>query len=295
MAMAPTNGREVARRGNSMDTFKQLFDKAKPSLAMVAPKHITPDRMIKVALVAISRTPKLMECSPESILKSFMQAGELGLDVGGALGHAYLVPFYNNQAKRMEAQFIVGYRGLIDLARRSGQIDSIEARVVYERDFFDCDYGLDPKLIHRPCMTGDRGKIIAAYAVARIKGCDRPQLELMTIDEIQAIRARSKAGNSGPWVSDFSEMSRKTVVRRLCKYLPLSVEMAQALDVTDTVEFGASGPVDYEMPAQMVTEDAEPASAADALADKLGGPITANGNTMGDVTGQTVIPGTEGE
>lgn len=209
------------------------------SLADVAPKHITKERIVKLALVAASRQPKLFECTPQSFLQSVMKSAELGLDCVGTLGQGYLVPYYNGKIKAFECQFIVGYQGLIELARRSGNISRIESRVVYEKDEFVVEYGLEPKLIHKPYLGGDRGKIVCVYAIAELKDGSR-QVEVMTLDEVERIRDRSKAKEGGPWVTDFAEMARKTVIRRLAKYLPLSPELAKAIE-TDDQQFDYHG------------------------------------------------------
>lgn len=219
-------------------SLKTLFEGSRPAISQVLPKHLTADRILKVTLAATSRTPKLLECTQSSILQSVMQAAQLGLEPGSPLGHAYLVPYYNkpkDQPGRMECQLIVGYRGLIDLARRSGQIDSIEARAVYEHDKFKVSYGLVQVLEHEPFLDGDPGQLVAVYALARIKS-GLPQIEVMTRTQVDGIKAKSKASQYGPWVDHFDEMARKTVVRRLCKYLPLTVELADALEADERRE-----------------------------------------------------------
>ena len=228
------------------------------SLQDVIPKHITSDRIVKIALVAMSRQPKLFECTPQSVLQSVMKSAELGLDCVGTLGQGYLVPYYNGSINALECQFIPGYQGLISLARRSGEISRIESRVVYANDIFDFEYGLNQKLVHKPSLTGERGDITCVYAIAEIKEGGQ-QLEIMTIDEVNGIMGRSKSRNRnkelvGPWVTDFSEMARKTVIRRICKYLPLSAELSKAFEadnkqfdydrhnaVAESTQLGAAG------------------------------------------------------
>lgn len=211
-------------------TLGQFLELRATHLARVLPRHLTPERVIKVAAIAWNKTPKLRECDMESIFMAVMQAAELGLEPGGALGHAYLVPYGST------CQLIPGYRGLIELARRSGEIESIEAHIVYERDKFTLRFGLDPKLEHEPFLDGDPGKVRFTYAVAKLKG-GAYQFEVMTLAQVERIRERSRAGKNGPWVTDFEEMARKTVIRRLCKYLPLSAEksetLAKALEIDD--------------------------------------------------------------
>ncbi len=225
----------VARRKDHLSGLlsKESFQN---SLRDVLPKHLTPERIVKMALVAASRQPKLYECTDASIVQAIMKSGELGLDCTGTLGQGYLVPYFNSKIKKLECQFIAGYQGLINLARRSGNIKRIESRVVYEADTFSVDYGTDQSLTHKPYLGDeDKGNIVCVYAIAEMVG-GGTQIEIMTLAEVQGIQGRSKAGKSGPWSTDFSEMARKTVIRRIAKYLPLSPELETAL-VADDAQF----------------------------------------------------------
>jgi len=228
-----------------LNSVKALLNASKDAIASRLPRHLTADRMLKVALTSINKTPKLLECSRESLMMSIMQAAELGLEPGGALGEGYLIP-YNCKVKdadgkerwQQQCQFIPGYRGLIALARRSGQIISIEAHPVHTKDEFSCGLGLDPFLKHIPAWEEtDPGALRFVYAVAKLKD-GGTQFEVMSKMQVEAIRARSKAGDFGPWKTDYEEMARKTVVRRLFKYLPVSVEMPQALEIQASTEAG---------------------------------------------------------
>jgi len=237
IAERPNNA--VARRvDNPANSLKQLLESRRDSIAAVLPKHLDADRLLKIALVAVSKNELLMKCSQTSILQSVMTAAQLGLDCGGALGSAYLVPFYDNKKGGYECQLVVGYRGLIDLARRSGQIVSIEARIVYEGDTFDLDYSIEgAKLVHKPCLDGEPGKMRLVYGVATLKDGGH-QFELMTRAQIDKIKAISQSGKKGfgPWADHYDEMARKTVVKRLAKYLPISVELADAIDSDNKAE-----------------------------------------------------------
>lgn len=227
-----------------LNSVKSLIEASKGAIASRLPKHVTVDRITRVALTAVNKNPELLECSRDSLMLSIMQAAELGLEPGGALGEGYLIPFNNKvKVKGVEvwvkqAQFIPGYRGLISLARRSGQILSIEAHVVHDGDKFECCFGLDPRLEHTPDWDADgSGALKFVYAVAKLKD-GGTQFEVMSKAAVEAIRLRSKAGNGSPWKTDYEEMARKTVIRRLFKYLPVSVEMAQALDIQAGAEAG---------------------------------------------------------
>jgi len=246
-------------------TIRDMLEKSRDRIGDVLPRHMTPERLIRVALAATSRTPQLLQCSPKSLVLAVMHAAQLGLEAGSPLGSAYLVP-YRNKNGGYDCQLIVGYRGLIDLARRSGDIMKIEARIVHKKDSFKCLFGTENELTHEPYLKGDAGEVTAVYAVAKLRDGDT-QVEVMTREQIDGIRNRSRAGRSGPWVTDYEEMARKTVVRRLAKYLPLSPEMNNALDLDARAEMGDSGVdiIDIELPEEVHVEAAEPQSRNDEV------------------------------
>jgi recombination protein RecT len=150
-------------------SVKKFFESQKATMAAVLPKHMDAERMLKLALGALRTTPKLMQCRTDSLFGSIVQCAQLGLEPNTPLGHAYLLPFENRQKGITEVQIILGYKGLIDLARRSGQIVSIAAHEVCQKDHFEYEYGLDEKLVHRPAL-GERGPVIAFYAAAKLVG-----------------------------------------------------------------------------------------------------------------------------
>ena len=220
-------------------TLASYFDSRKKALAAVLPKHMTADRVCRIVLSAASRTPKLLECTPESVYLACHSAAQLGLEPGGPLGHAYLVPFFNNKNQKMECQYIPGYKGLIDLARRSGHISTIYAYSVHRDDKLEFELGLEPKLKHVPSLTiaPTRENMTHVYACAHLTDGGR-QFVVMTTPEVESIRARSKARDSGPWMTDYLEMAKKTAVKRLVKMLPMSIELADAIAHEDKVEYG---------------------------------------------------------
>lgn len=258
-------------------TLKHLLDRQESAIQAILPKHMTADRLIKTALVAVNKVPALLDCTPMSVLKATMEAAELGLDFTGNLGQAYLVPFnckvqVNGQPDRweMQATFMPGYRGLITLARRSGEIRAIEARLVYAGDEFTLEYGLEPKMVHNPCLdAAKRGKPVHVYAIARFKeeGVD-PQCEVMTHGEVEHIRSKSKAKNASAWTNDWGEMARKTVVKRLSKYLPLSPELAKAIEI-DNERFGYEDSPGITI--TQVSPPTAPGARSEALVAKLKG------------------------
>ena len=205
------------------DTAVSLVEKMKPQIEKALPQHIGLERFTRIALTTIRQNPQLLNCDKSSLLGSIMQAAQLGLEPN-MLGSCYIIPFKDNKKGITEATFILGYRGMIDLVRRSGNIKSIYAHEVRENDEFDYEYGLDPNLKHKPAMK-DRGNLIGFYAVAHFKDGGY-QFEFMPIEEIEKRRMRSAAARSksSPWHSDYEEMGKKTVIRHMFKYLPLSVE-----------------------------------------------------------------------
>ncbi|EBG7290664.1 recombination protein RecT [Salmonella enterica] len=205
----------------------------KEQLAVALPRHMTAERMIRIATTEIRKVPALGDCDTMSFVSAIVQCSQLGLEPGGALGHAYLLPFgnKNEMSGKKNVQLIIGYRGMIDLARRSGQIASLSARVVREGDDFSFEFGLEEKLVHRPGENED-APVTHVYAVARLKD-GGTQFEVMTRKQIELVRAQSKAGNNGPWVTHWEEMAKKTAIRRLFKYLPVSIEIQRAVSMDE--------------------------------------------------------------
>lgn len=247
------------------DSMVQALRDAVP---ITAAKFLTAERITKIVTTALDRSPKLLECEPRSILRSVIEIVQLGLEPGGPLGHAYLVPY----GKQCTA--ILGYRGLIALARRSGSVESVYSEIIYEGDEYTLEYGSDPKLVHKPKLGGQSGPAIAAYCVAKFVGGGQ-HIEVMTAAQIDGIRARSKASGSGPWVTDWAEMARKTVVRRASKYWPLATEeaslIAQAIDVDARNDF-------VESTCEIV---ADKSSRVDKLAAKLEAPKSSEWDDVG--------------
>ena len=287
----------VKQQDPRMNAIKRQLDEGKRLIAQVAPKHLTADRMVRLAMLAVSKQPKLAECSPLSILKSMMVASELGLEPGGALGHGYLVPYRVNQAKRgeparwvNECQFIAGYRGLAKLARNSGEIEIVEAHPVYPGDKFVVRRGTVTDLIHEPDYQsgGDRTSgATCYYAMARYKS-GAVQFEVMTRGQIEAImRSTQSKGDYGPWLDHFDEQARKTCIRRLAKSLPLESEkhkdLLRALEVADARD---EGDVDIEIPVDVVAVE-EPASPNDATKQTLKAKTNAAKPSTGPTTAQT--------
>lgn len=227
------------------DQIAHLLEKKKGEISKMLPKHLNAERLMKVAQIAATTTPALLECEVPSLVGAIGQCAQMGLEPNTVLGHAYLVPFNTKRKDRngnekwvKSVQVIIGYKGLIDLARRSGQIVSISAHEVCENDDFELIYGLEEKLNHRPYMNGDRGPVVGFYAVAKLKDGGNA-FEFMNLHQINEIMKSSQSkGNYGPWKDHFVEMGRKTVIRRLAKYLPLSIEFQTAATLDAKAEQG---------------------------------------------------------
>ena len=256
-----------------LNTIKAYLEKSKGHIADVLPKHMSPEKMIRICSAAASRNPMLLECEPLSFVSAVITSSQLGLEPVGPLQEAYLIPYKNNKTGQYEAQFQPGFRGLIKLARNSGEIAGIEAHIVYEADDFSVSYGTDSKIHHIPTLTDEPGKPVAVYAVAYFKDQGvRPQFEVLTPAQVEHIRKKSRASDNGPWKTDTDEMWRKTAVKRLCKYLPLSAELATAIDLDNRAEVGESqrDVIDVDLTEQD-PEEMEGPTKTEQIAEKLNG------------------------
>lgn len=203
-------------------------DGFKKALAQALPKMLTADRFVRIAITAMTRTPKLKDCDRATFFNALLTLAQLGIEPDGRRAH--LIPFENRKRGVLECQLIIDYKGLAELAYRSGMVSSLHADVVCEKDGFEYDRGQIVR--HVISYKEPRGEAYAAYAICRFKDGSE-KCEVMSRDEIEGIRKRSRAGNSGPWVSDWQEMAKKTVFRRLSKWLPLSAEVRDAFDKDD--------------------------------------------------------------
>jgi recombination protein RecT len=212
------------QEGSTKETIQQLMAKYKSSIANALPKHLTPERMMRLVFTEIRRVPALEKCDAMSLLGTVIQLAQLGLEPGPALGQAYLIPY------KEECTLVIGYRGMVTLARNSGQILSISARAVYDGDDFRVQYGTQEQIVHVPMFK--TAVLTHVYAVAQLQG-GGVQFDCMSMGEVEAIRQQYAHEKSPAWKNSYDEMAKKTVVRRLFKLLPMSVELAAALDVEE--------------------------------------------------------------
>lgn len=239
--------------------IQKLLESRKQQFMQAMPKHISFDKFLRVVMTSLISNPKLMECDKGELMLKLMHCATLGLQPDGLNGEAYLIPFNNNRAKRTDCQMIIGYKGLIKLARQSGELTSINAFTVHENDtlildaFKGCSY--------ERLTKGDRGEVIGFLGVALFKGGDAYQYKYMSIEEVESVRDNSQGYQAAkrfakngkinsPWESHFEAMAEKTVIRRLCKLLPSSVELNNALHIETLQEAGK----DYSFDDGIVTE-----------------------------------------
>lgn len=252
------------QQGGSLTTIKAWLqnDQFKGAIAQALPKHVTPDRFLRVAITAVTKTPKLAQCEQASFLNSLLTLSQLGLEPDGRRAH--LIPFENRKRGVVECQLIVDYKGMVELVMRSGLVSYIHADVVKEHDEFIHDKG--QLISHRIDFKSPRGKPYAFYALCKMKD-GTEKCEVMTLEEVEAIRQRSRASSNGPWVTDFNEMGKKTVFKRLSKWLPFSPEIREAIEVDDD-QYEASA---YVAPTATVQHGTKSDQLADMLTAKFEG------------------------
>ena len=216
-------------------TMKDYVNIMMPEIKKALPNTITPERFSRIVLSAISNNKQLQQCTPTSFLAGMMNAAQLGLEPNTPLGQAYLIPYKNKGM--LEAQFQIGYKGLIDLAYRSGQVKTIYAEEVCENDEFEYELGLNPKLVHKPAIK-DRGDVIYYYAVFKLVNGGEG-FSVMSMDDVRKHRDRfSKAAQAGfsPWQTNFDEMAKKTVIKKVLKYAPLSTDIMRKIAEDETIK-----------------------------------------------------------
>lgn len=212
-------------------TMKDWINKSQGAIAKALPSTITPERFTRMATTAVTMNPDLGKCTPASFIGAMLQAAALGLEPNTALGQAYLIPYNNYKSGNKEAQFQIGYRGLIELAHRSGDFKSIEAHVVYENDEFEYELGLEPKLKHKPAMK-NRGEIVWVYAVYKLQSGGYG-FEVMSKEDINEHRKKYSKAKTSPWDTAWEGMAKKTVIKQALKYAPLKSEFVKAMTNED--------------------------------------------------------------
>ena len=216
-------------------TLRDYVQIMMPEVKRALPSVITPERFSRIVLSAISNNPELQKCTPQSFLAAMMNAAQLGLQPNMPTGEAYLIPYKNKG--QLECQFQIGYRGLLALAYRSGQVKTVYAEVVHENDEFSYELGLNPQLEHRPADK-DRGEITYFYAVFKLVNGGEGFTVMSKADMDAHMRKFSKAAQAGfsPWQTNYEEMGKKTVIKRLLKMVPLSSDIQMNIAQDETIK-----------------------------------------------------------
>ena len=227
---------QVATTNNGEKKTMQTYIKSmEGEIKKALPSVITPERFTRMVLSAISTNPKLGSCTPTSFLGAMMSAAQLGLEPNTPLGQAYILPYQNKG--NLEAQFQLGYKGLIDLAYRSGEVELVQAHIVYENDTFECEFGLNAKLRHIPAES-DRGAPVKVYAMFKTKSGGYG-FDVMSMDDVKKHAqkySKSYSSSFSPWSTNFEEMAKKTVLKRCLKYAPLKSDFVKAVVQDGTIK-----------------------------------------------------------
>lgn len=253
---------DLANIKNAVGTEKKtsiqgMLEMATKRMGATVPAHLRGERFIAIGQNLVKRNPKLAQCTPESFVGAMLAAAELGLEPLG--GKCYLIPYNNKYTGKMEAQFQVGYKGLVDMFYRHASALKIDAHAVHEKDVFDFEYGSNAGLKHKPPKTGERGAVIGYYAIATIKG--EELFKYMTVEECRAHGLRYTKMKSGTqfspdsmWAKDFDSMAKKTVIIQLAKLLPQSSEVMQAVEADETSREWKGEGMALDLPADKVVD-----------------------------------------
>lgn len=236
-------------QGKSMVEWVKSFE---GEIKKALPTVITPERFTRMTLTALSVNPKLGQCTPKSFLGAMMSAAQLGLEPNTPLGQAYLIPYKNKGVD--EVQFQIGYKGLIDLAYRSGEVELVQAQIVYENDKFECQYGLEPKLVHIPADK-ERGNAIKVYAMFKTKSGGYG-FDVMSIEDVKKHAkkySQSFSSSYSPWTTNFEEMAKKTVLKKVLKYAPMKSDFVRGVVQDETIKSEISEDM-YSVPNEVVID-----------------------------------------
>lgn len=256
---------EIVPFNQKMLTIRDLLIKNRGELARAASSHLNIDRLERIAITCIRKTPALADCTPISVVASVMQCAQLGLEPDSMLGRVYLVPFHNKKTGKLECTPIIGYKGMIELSLRSGMVETVEGRAVYKGDHFEYALGLNRKLDHEPIAEADNAALTHAYAIVRFKG-GGVLFDVLTRAQIDRIRAKSPGGKNQIWSDYFAEMGIKSVIRRIWKYCPASTELSRAAALDERSEAGES----VEIPDGLELVGEDDAQIAEAPKSSLG-------------------------
>ncbi len=275
-----TDGVKNALQGRASEPHVSAQDPSKKLNALLKsmageiqralPKHMNADRLARIALTEVRRAPKLLECDQLTFIAALMQCAQLGLEPG-PLGHAYLIPYWETKTKSYVVQFQIGYQGMIDLMRRSGEIAVVVANDVHENDEFEYSFGTGGGLRHKPLLRGSRGPVTSYYAYVRTKDGGESYF-VSSVEDMETFRDKYGSKNRdgrvvGPWINEFDAMARKTCIKQAAKYMPKSIELATQMASDETVKAqiapDMSDVIDMSMPIGQ-TIDMEPSQSTES-------------------------------
>lgn len=266
----------AAAAKKSPTTIQDYIKVMQKEIAKALPSVLTPERFTRITLSALSTNPTLGQCTPKSFLGAMMTAAQLGLEPNTPLGQAYLIPYKNHGI--LECQFQLGYKGLIDLAYRSGNVKTIQAQVVHQNDVFEVEYGTENHLTFKPLLTGDRGDPVSVWAMFQTKDGGYG-FSVMSMADVRAhARKYSKAFEKGPWQTNFEEMAKKTVLKQCLKYAPLSTEFVRQAAADETIKTGLSDDM-FSLPDETIIE------AEGVEVDEATGEVLSGAENPADATG----------
>lgn len=264
-ALAEKAGKKEVKLTKGM-SIEDMIKAMAPEIKNALPEVMKPERFTRMALSTLNNNPKLRDCSQITFLAAMMNAAQLGLEPNTPLGQAYLIPYRNHG--KMECQFQLGYKGLIDLVYRNPNIQTVQAQCVYENDEFDYELGLEPKLVHKPALT-DRGKLILVYALWKAENGGYG-FEVMSKDDIDTHArkySQSYSSTSSPWKSNYEEMAKKTVIKKCLKYAPLRSDMLRAVSTDETIKSSISVDMSEVAPNEVEGEYEEMEQQAETAAE----------------------------
>lgn len=269
-AAVPTNGGaprapQRNRLQERISLFRDLLRRSQGQISMALPGNMDGTRFVRICLTSLQLTPRLLECDPLRFIGAAVQAAQLGLEPDPRLGLVHLIPF------KQDVQVVLGYRGVIRLARNSGEISTVEARAVHEQDTFEYEYGLDQRLRHIPSEQPDAGKLRAAYALVRFRGTDDSQFNVVLGRDIAKAKRASKASAKAdsPWNLYESAMWAKTAVRRLEPFLPLSPLARQAFALDEAADRGEKQQFTADLELPLIGGTDSPETGLDGLASEV--------------------------
>jgi recombination protein RecT len=247
----------ATRQENPVAKFSSFMDKFKPQMALALPKHLTADRMARLALTQFSSNPKLQECEPMTIAASIMTASTLGLEPG-VNGQGFLVPYKDWKKKIVICQFVPGWKGLVDIVNRAGRA-TVWTGAVFAGDHFEYALGDRPFIVHKPGDEDDPNRMTHVYSVGRVNGSDWPVIEVWSMNKVWKHRDKyNKVGTSHYSFRDAEMYARKVPLLQVIKYMPSSVELTNALAANNAAELGRTVTVDVSAMGSFVTMNDDP-------------------------------------